>query len=79
MDRDQIIADKVHKRTARPSLTLTGLAHSVGISRPVLYSRLEKGGWKYDELELLAKALDMTIDQLLTENGVNPTTVGDTS
>lgn len=70
MERDQIIADKVHQRTARPSLTLSGLAHSVGISRPVLYSRLEKGGWKYDELELLAKALDMTIDQLISSEDI---------
>jgi DNA-binding XRE family transcriptional regulator len=74
MDRDQIIAAKVHKRTARPTLTLTGLAHQVGVTRPVLYSRLEKGGWKYDELERLARALGLTIDQLITENH---TSVGD--
>lgn len=30
--------------------------------------RLEKGGWKYDELERLAQALNMTVDELITEN-----------
>ena len=72
MQRDEIIAHKVHERTARPSLNLTGLAHSLGISRQVLYSRLARGGWKYDELERLAKALDMTIEQLISgENHTN--------
>ena len=70
MERHEIIAAKVHKRTARPSVNLTGLAHSLGISRQALNRRLNHGGWKYDELERLAKALDMTVDQLITnENG----------
>lgn len=70
MQRDEIIAHKVHERTARPSINLTGLAHSLGITRQKLRRRLDHGGWKYDELEALAQALDMTVDQLVSdENG----------
>lgn len=67
MQRDQIIAAKVHQRTARPSINLTGLAHQLGISRQALRRRLDHGGWKYDELERLAQALNMTVDQLVSD------------
>lgn len=70
MQRDQIIAAKVQAKTARPSINMTGLAHQLGISRQALRRRLDNGGWKYDELEALARALDMTVDQLVTEEDV---------
>lgn len=65
--RDEIIAAKVHAKTTRPSVTKAGLAHQLGISRGALQRRLDSGGWKYDELERLARALDMTVDQLVSD------------
>lgn len=69
MERHQIIAEKVQKRTARPSVNLTGLAHVLGISRQSLTRRLNgEVAWHYDELERLAQAFNMTVDQLISEN-----------
>lgn len=52
---------------------MTGLAHQLGISRQALRRRLDHGGWKYDELERLAHALDMTVDQLVSDADESPT------
>lgn len=71
--RDEVIAAKVYAKTARPSINKAGIAHQLGISRGALQRRLDKGGWKYDELEALARALDMTVEQLVSDE--NDTTV----
>lgn len=69
MQRWERIAETVHTRTARPSINLTGLAHSLGISRPALTRRLNgQVAWRYDELEILAKQFNLTVEQLAGEN-----------
>lgn len=69
MLRWERIAETVHTRTARPSINLTGLAHSLGISRPALTRRLNgQVAWRYDELEILAKQFNLTVEQLAGQN-----------
>lgn len=68
-DHNREITLRIKERLGRGDLTRTNLADMTGISRPTLSRRLSGGVWQLDELELVAQALHINWNWLVTGEG----------
>lgn len=68
-DHNREITLRIKERLGREDLTRTNLADMTGISRPTLSRRLSGGVWQLDELELVAQALHINWNWLVTGEG----------
>lgn len=68
-DHNREITLRIKERLGRGDLTRTNLADMTGISRPTVSRRLSGGVWQLDELELVAQALHLNWNWLVTGEG----------
>lgn len=67
--KNRDITLRIKERMGRGDLTKTNLADMTGLSRPTISRRLSGGVWQLDELELVAEALRIRWNWLVTGEG----------